>query len=198
MCPGGLKTGDNKHGGSYGGRGGGQTAGSISGIAPYGFENAPFYPGSPNGAGSSRGGGSIRMDAKKLTLNGTLIASGFTGNKGASAGGGIWVNCSRFAIGENGVVSVEGGSGANANAGSGGGGGRAAICVGLSEKQMLQLFTNATHTAKGVTLSSLAGSIGSRFTAAGGPAGSASYSAGTAGSGVFIQSLPSGTLILVR
>jgi hypothetical protein len=198
MCPGGLKTGDNKHGGSHGGRGGGQTAGSISGIAPYGFTNAPFYPGSPHGAGSSRGGGTIRMNAQSLTLNGTLISSGYTGNKGASAGGGIWVNCGRFAIGANGVVSVEGGSGANANTGSGGGGGRAAICVGLSEGQMLQLFTSATHTAKGVTVSSLAERIGARFTAEGGPAGSASYSAGTAGSGVFIQRLLSGTLILVR
>jgi hypothetical protein len=138
------------------------------------------------------------MDVKKLTLNGTLLSSGWTGNKGASAGGGIWVNCTRFSLGENGAVSVEGGSGVNANPGSGGGGGRAAICVGLSEDQMLQLFTSATHTAKGVTVSSLDERIGSRFTAAGGPAGSASYAAGTAGSGVFIQRLLSGTLILVR
>ena len=186
MCPGGLKIGDNKHGGSYGGRGGGQTVNSVSTIVPYGFTNAPFYPGSPHGAGSFRGGGTIRMDAKSLTLNGTLISSGYTGNKGASAGGGIWVNCAEFSIGENAVISVEGGSGV-LTAGSGGGGGRAAICIGLSDDQMLQIFTNYTHAAEGVTVSSLAESIGARFTAAGGP-GNASYSPGTDGSGVYIIS----------
>ena len=193
MCPGGLRTGDNKHGGSYGGRGGGQTAGSLSTIVTYGYTNAPFYPGSPHGAGSWRGGGTIRMNAKKLALNGALVSSGYTGNKGGSAGGGIWVNCSKFSIGANASISVEGGSGMS-TAGSGGGGGRTAICVGLSDDKMLNLFD--TRAAKGVTLTPLAEVIGARFSAAGGPAATG-FTAGTAGSGVYIQALPPGTCIFL-
>lgn len=84
----------------------------------------------------------------------------------------------------------------NGNPGSGGGGGRAAICVGLSDDKMLNLFN--THATGSVTMTPLAEVIGARFSAAGGPAGSTSYSTGTAGSGVYIQTLPPGTLMLLH
>ena len=187
-CPGGVAISDNRHGGSYGGVGGGGSANSESlYFTAYGCENAPHYPGSSSGTwrDGQRGGGLIRLDADSLTLEGSLTATGpMPTQKGAAAGGGILVNVGEFTPGESCLVSVRGTDGKE---GSGGGGGRAAICVGLTREQMFALATNETHEAEGATVSPLADYLTTRFDCAGGAASStATYSDGTAGTGVYI------------
>ena len=193
MCPGGHGTGDNTSGGSYGGAGGTEdrvypVMKATSHVATYGYETAPFYPGSPNsgsGGCDSRGAGSIRLDCTTLDLEGALLAQGYSasGNKGASAGGGIWVVCEEFTAGTDAKVFAQGGNATGAN--SAGGGGRVAICEGLTDEQVLELFGSDDHLATDATVSSLADKLGARFSAAGGT-GTSERSNGFDGTGVYI------------
>ena len=187
-CPGGMASGDNKAGGSYAGLGGGTKPNTTTTyITTYGFENAPVHPGSASSTNRDghRGAGMIRIDAESLTLDGTLTAvPSMSGQKGCSAGGGIFVNVGTFTPGANCLVTVDGGLGKD---GSGGGAGRAAICIGLDPEQMTNLVVSADHTAEGATITPLADYLGSRFSCAGGLASStASYSNGQPGTGVYI------------
>lgn len=193
MCPGGHGTGDNTSGGSYGGAGGTEelvypAMKATSHIATYGYATAPYHPGSPNsgtpGCGM-RGAGSIRLDCTKLDLEGALLAQGLpaSGNKGGSAGGGIWVVCETLTAGTDAKVFAQGGSATGAN--SGGGGGRIAICEGLTVEQVLELFESDDHLATDATVSSLADKLGARFSAAGGT-GTSQRSNGYDGTGVYI------------
>lgn len=193
MCPGGHGTGDNTSGGSYGGAGGTEewvypAMKATSHVATYGYATAPYHPGSPNsgsGGCDSRGAGSIRLDCTTLDLEGALLAQGLPagGNKGGSAGGGIWVVCETFTAGTDAKVFAQGGSATGAN--SGGGGGRIAICEGLTVEQVLELFESDDHLATGATVSSLADKLGARFSAAGGT-GTSQRSNGYDGTGVYI------------
>ena len=193
MCPGGHGTGDNTSGGSHGGAGGSEESvypamKATSHVATYGYATAPYYPGSPNsgsGGCDSRGAGSIRLDCTTLDLEGALLAQGYlaSGNKGASAGGGIWVVCETFTAGTDAKVFAQGGNSTGDN--SAGGGGRIAICEGLTNEQVLELFETADHLATDATVSSLADKLGARFSAAGGT-GTSSRSNGYDGTGVYI------------
>lgn len=193
MCPGGHGTGDNTSGGSYGGAGGTEewvypAMKATSHIATYGYATAPYHPGSPNsgsGGCDSRGAGSIRLDCTTLDLEGALLAQGLPagGNKGGSAGGGIWVVCETFTAGTDAKVFAQGGSATGAN--SGGGGGRIAICEGLTVEQVLELFESDDHLATDATVSPLADKLGARFSAAGGT-GTSQRSNGYDGTGVYI------------
>ncbi len=117
-------------GGGYGGQGGG------GGGPTYGNSNAPTMPGSGcgfiNGLTPARGaGGLIWIQARKITLNGTMTANaqdriGYY-QSGAS-GGGIYLRC-KIWTGSGGTLTAKGG---NAIAytdgrGSAGGGGRIAV-----------------------------------------------------------------------
>ena len=185
MCPGGLRTGDNKSAGSHGGRGGDLAVNSYQPHNKvYGFANAPFYPGYANGAGGIRGGGTIRMDCASLALNGTLKANGSSRNKGGSAGGGIWVNAGEITLGDSARVSAQGGSGVSGQ-GSGGGGGRIALCQGLSDEQMQELFASDEHICEGVSVSSLIDKYGATCISVAGGTGHASYTTGEDGTAVF-------------
>ena len=196
MCPGGHCTGDNTSGGSYGGAGGSEDTTSYpvqkptTHMATYGYETAPFYPGGSSGGDGGcdcRGGGSIRLDCKTLDLDGGLLAQAKVAasgsNKGGAAGGGIWVVCEEFNPGLDCIIKAEGGNSSGPNAG--GGGGRVAICEGLTNEQVLELFGSDDHLATDATVSSLADKLGARLSVAGGT-GTTSRSNGYPGTGVYI------------
>jgi len=115
-------------GAGHGGKGGGSAGGSI-----YGITNAPSQAGS-GGADGNRGGegGSlIRIEARNITLNGKINASGNSAweiHGGGGSGGGIFIKCRNFSGNTNGILKAEGGNGSYA--GSGGGGGRIAVWFG--------------------------------------------------------------------
>ncbi len=129
-------------GGGYGGNGG--NAGAGRGLA-YGFKQAPFQPGAPNGiyngvlANNRRGGGAIRIAASNVVFNGALHADGgFQGAYGGSSGGGIWVTCAHIDLGVSARMSAVGGDIQGYT--SGGGGGRLSIGVGLSAGSITGLY----------------------------------------------------------
>ncbi len=115
-------------GGSYGGKGGGTSR------PPYGFDFAPFRPGSPGNAftaGLCLGGGAIRILAHDVFLEGKLLADGLNnqGNTmGAGSGGSVWVTCSSLtASGAGAAISARGGNATQHGSCGAGGGGRIAI-----------------------------------------------------------------------
>ncbi len=191
-CPGGFGTGDTGACGSYGGRGGAASYANVWSeyITTYGITNAPIHPGSQNvgnGGTDGLGGGSIRLDCKKLTLNGKFVSTGMPNkiNKGGTAGGGIFVCADEFVAGEDCLITVAGGIGNYSNKPSGGGGGRASICVGLSDEQIESLVFSENHTAENIIVSPLSDILGDRFTAIGGTA-KEGWCPGEEGTGVYI------------
>ncbi len=135
-------------GGSYGGKGGENSA------ATYGFANAPFNSGSPGlTKGASKGnpgGGSIRLHvAGNVNLSGSLLALGggmytLTDKQSAGSGGSVWVTCTKFNAAESAVVSAEGGYCNHAWCG-GGGGGRICVLSGApSSEQIDSLYRTGT------------------------------------------------------
>ncbi|EEF58394.1 carboxypeptidase-like regulatory domain-containing protein [Pedosphaera parvula] len=132
-------------GGSYGGYGGIGNAASVYGGSVYGSITSPtsfgsgggnIYPYSPGGAG----GGAIR-----LTVNGTLAASGkisANGGDGSGLGGGGGSGGSIFitvgTLAGNGLITANGGDGVEAQ-GGGGGGGR--ISIGYNANSFAGLTT---------------------------------------------------------
>lgn len=139
----------NKGGAGYGGQGGGGTRG-----ASYGFANAPCYPGSPSFVITStktpkpdyRGGGAIRIDARDVTVNGKLTALASDRSGTAASGGGIFVTCREFAVGETALVTARGGDNTgNNNTEYSGGGGRIAIVTGSpTDEQLNGLYANGS------------------------------------------------------
>jgi hypothetical protein len=112
-------------GGSYGGRGGGSSAGI------YGSEDAPAELGSggvygDGGRQGSNGGGFIKIQAGTLVVDGAILANGgdnaSTGySAGGGSGGGIRIDATTF--GGTGIIRALGGSGSY----GGGGGGRISV-----------------------------------------------------------------------
>ena len=186
-CPGGHQVADTYDGGCHGGLGG---KGNSSGdgydnptemATTYDYELTPIYPGNANGGNSNtRGAGSIRLDCRTLNLGGGLLATGHSAGKGGSAGGSIWVICDTFNAGDNCKVFADGG-----NKNCGGGGGRIAICEGLMDEQVTNLW--ATHEAPaGVTVTDLADKLQSRTTVAGGTGVVGKYSKGYPGTAFYL------------
>jgi hypothetical protein len=125
----GLGVGGGRGGGGYGGGGGDGVPGSELGGGTYGWSNAPVQPGSGSGAGyggSRPGGGVVWVEADRIvTVDGTIAANGSAADhdKGAGAGGSIYLRCSRFA--GTGLCEARGGD--TSGTSGGGGGGRIAV-----------------------------------------------------------------------
>ncbi len=137
-------------GASYGGVGGVATFGNshASGL-PYGYEAAPFWPGSAAGRGGNDGGhgGSLfRLHAAgDVVLDGTINmnGSGWSSNntRGGGSGGGVWITCDTFSAGANASVTAKGG-GHNVSSAAAGGGGRVAVAAGgVSDADIASFFT---------------------------------------------------------
>ncbi len=121
------------NGGAHGGRGG-NGSGSLVGTT-YDSSSAPTFLGSGGGAESTGypsaggvGGGTIRLDAVTLTVDGTVSANGANGYLGAAGGSGGSVYITATTLAGAGTIGVSGGNGvANSGHQGGGGGGRAAV-----------------------------------------------------------------------
>lgn len=141
-------------GGSYGGRGGTSSRMVLTSTqaVPYGNPFNVSEPGSRGGGGVSagKGGGFLKLEARKVILNGIVKAPGGhgSGNSGGGSGGGIAVYC--FEIDGNGKVEAIGGLGHGT--GGGGSGGR----VSIAYKQGAYRWRTNTYGGKtGLFLSDL-------------------------------------------
>ena len=135
-------------GSGYGGRGN-DNDNPGKGGATYGNSLAPIHPGSPkcyysdgssyNPNGDTPGGGSIRIHAARVVLNGKLDATGGTpGTLGAPSGGGIWVTASaKLKVGPTAQLIAKGKTASSY--GGHGGGGRIALGVRLTDEQVAAL-----------------------------------------------------------
>ncbi len=132
--PGGGKLGSNSGGGgSYGGKG---TMGSHNNNAGdvYGTNTHVWLPGSGGGVGTCStvplqgcgGGGYIRVEARKVTVNGTICANGLTStvgsHPGGGSGGGIYIRTGRLLGSGTGLLQANGRDYPSFESGAGGGG----------------------------------------------------------------------------
>ena len=128
--------------GSYGGVGGGNSAGSA-----YGQKLAPIHPGSPNGNysnGYKPAGGLVRIHARTMRVDGSVLADANTSQGyGGASGGGIWLTADSFAFGAAAKLSARGG-GCSSAYGSNGGGGRIAVGWKLSDERLAALAETGT------------------------------------------------------
>jgi len=104
-------------GGSHMGGGGNGSGGSFGSVYQ------PLEKGAGSGS-SGRGGGSVRISARNVVIDGSIRANGETQSRGG-AGGSVWIAASGTFSGE-GAIEVQGG---NATSGTVGGGGGGAISV---------------------------------------------------------------------
>jgi hypothetical protein len=149
-------------GGGYGGQGGkggdDATMKGGGGGAPFGFEENPTLIGQPGGRGGGivdyaprgvagtggYGGGFLRIDAKRMVVDGVISSNGDdgkdsvniegTGGGGGGSGGSIILTANTFIL--NGRISANGGNGGNDREedGSGGGGGGGRILIVYEKK----------------------------------------------------------------
>ena len=131
-------------GGSHGGVGGANGAGSR-----YDFELAPVMPGAANGSyseGQRPGGGVVRIHAKTMAVDGTIDAraNGKT-QFGGPAGGSIWLTADAFSFGTNMTLTVRGDE-LNGSYSSYGGGGRIAIGYKMEDARLAELAETGTWT----------------------------------------------------
>ncbi|MCK4891526.1 MAG: hypothetical protein KAS78_02545, partial [Candidatus Pacebacteria bacterium] len=130
-------------GGSYGGRGGDYSANSTVG-ATYGSLTNPVSLGS--GGYLIAGGGAIIISSTgTVTVNGTLSASGVTGNGGGSGG---TINIAVDTLAGSGTIKANGyGNGSTGVAGSGGGRISVVQTTGTSWTPTFQAFGGNSFTA---------------------------------------------------
>lgn len=121
---------DGSSGGSYGGRAGAasNTPLSASQSEAYGSAFAVEHPGSWGGGDPStrgNGGGYLKINARRLILDGTVQANGGRSQQddGGGSGGGVSIDC--FEIDGTGRVEASGGMGSGK--GGGGSGGRISV-----------------------------------------------------------------------
>lgn len=126
----GVNGGSGSSGGSYGGRAGAasNTPLSASQSEAYGSPFAVDQSGSWGGGDPStrgKGGGYLKIYARKLIIDGTVQANGGRAqqNDGGGSGGGVSIDC--FEISGNGRVEASGGMGSGK--GGGGSGGRISV-----------------------------------------------------------------------
>ena len=140
----------------------------------YGYQYAPFLPGSCGYAQASRGAGAIWIECGgQFTLNGTLDATGSslaTGHANTS-GGGIWVSAMGFAAGSQAQLLASGGSTPGSSYGAAGG--RIALLLATSAEDRDALARG--ETPAGLTYDSTIAGVPT-VTVAGGAGG---YSSGT-------------------
>ena len=144
------------HGGSYGGLALWSNYAKAEGVT-YGFAYAPFMVGSPgrqgggptvveNGNGET-GGGGIRIHAGgDVTLNGTLTANSEMGRltSGAGSGGGIWITCTAFNVGEAAVIRAVGDNSSYGLSGPGSGGRIAIATGGVGDALLDELYATGS------------------------------------------------------
>jgi len=122
-------------------------AGIYAGRA-YGYEYAPFLPGSCGYASTSRGGGAIWIDCSgQFTLNGALDASGTsatTSTERNSTGGGICVSAAGFAAGPQAQLLASGGTSPGSSYGAAGG--RIALLLATTAAERAALAHGETPT----------------------------------------------------
>ena len=138
-------------GAGHGGRGGYfSTLAATYGLS-YGWELAPFLPGSPNGiygavlSRSARGGGVVWVEtAGTAEIAGTVTACQ-TKNViyGGASGGGIWICAGRLALSAGATFQA---TGANSNYNAQGAGGRIALARGLSAARVEALGETGATT----------------------------------------------------
>ena len=140
----------------------------------YGYQYAPFLPGSCGYAQASRGAGAIWIECGgQFTLNGTLDATGSslaTGHANTS-GGGIWVSAMGFAAGSQAQLLASGGSTSGSSYGAAGG--RIALLLATSAEDRDALARG--ETPEGLAYDSAIAGVPT-VTVAG---GAGSYSSGT-------------------
>ena len=145
-CP--ASSGNSLAGGGHGGRGG--ASGATPGGAAFDSELAPILPGAAGSLARTFGGGVVRLDTGALTLDGTVSASAFFGGsqheRGAPAGGSVWITCDSFTPGENFALTADGQNGVSFQSYNigGGAGGRIAVATGLSAAQKTELARTGT------------------------------------------------------
>lgn len=192
------------YGGTYGGHGGGNETES------FGYETAPFYPGGAGNISSLlapgytnqvlSGGGAVRINARKVVLNGRILANAHGAYCIAGgAGGGVWITADRFIRGEEGSIEARHSDGTDYSGTCGGGGGRISICLKFSPDQITRLYaTGEVRGMKTCPLSELPDWAG-HFNVDGGTgvlAGGGAH--GTAGTAVLVKAPPKGLALLVR
>jgi hypothetical protein len=116
-------------GGGYGGTGQGYS--EVYGGKTYGSSNAPVEPGSPGN--NAQGGGLIRIVVTRTLQNdGNLTANGANlsaTDQSTGSGGGIFLQCRRWAGAASAIIQAKGGDAAGNNCRSGGGGRIAVWCA---------------------------------------------------------------------
>ena len=138
-------------GAGHGGRGGYfSTLAATYGLS-YGWELAPFLPGSPNGiygavlSRSARGGGVVWVEtAGTAEIAGTVTACQTKNvTYGGASGGGIWICAGRLALSAGATFQA---TGANSNYNAQGAGGRIALARGLSAARVEALGETGATT----------------------------------------------------
>ena len=119
------------HGG-YGSSNGG-TSHTASG-STYDYLYAPMMPGQQNRTAAlqllTRGGGTVRVEAGSMLIDGTVTANGLACGGGNTSGGSIWLLAhGPITVGAEAVLSAKGAYDASVYPGGGaGGGGRISLC----------------------------------------------------------------------
>ncbi len=184
-------------GGSHGGPGTGNT------ITNCGHLLAPYLPGSSGIAYYTThrlgGGGAVRIDARRIDVNGKITAIGYGGYCwGGGAGGGIWLTADAVALGSAALLSVRGGNSASYGATGGGGGGRIAIGLKFGAGQIDRLY--ADGAARGATVVDLTtdAAYSNKVNVAGGNGYWPGYTFGGSGTAVLAVAPPPGSLMILR
>ena len=166
-----LPSESNASGAGYGGLG---DRASVNSGRAYGYQYAPFLPGSCGFAQASRGAGVIWIECGgQFTLNGALDATGSSLASGHAntSGGGIWVSAMGFAAGSQARLLASGGSTSGSSYGAAGG--RIALLLATSAEDRDALARG--ETPEGLTYDSAIAGVPT-VTVAG---GAGSYSSGT-------------------
>src|SRR5690554_1067841 len=120
----------NYAGGSYGALGGNAKS------EPYGEDYVPFGGGiGGNPSYKTRGGGSFKLTAASMLINGKILANGMANNYSGGSGGSIWLSAGDLA--GSGDINADGASGKNYSYSGGGSGGRVAVYYAQSQGSLI-------------------------------------------------------------
>ena len=154
-------------GGSYGGRGGvlGTEAENGGTNEQHGDYQKPVELG-VGGSGGAPGGGSIRIKAEELVLDGMISSDGAQGTLGGGSGGSIWLDLGVLTVSKGGMVTARGGISRNDSIPSGGGGG-GRISISYREIEGFDLDDQAEapggYSVSGSGISKWGGAAGTVF-----------------------------------
>ena len=144
-------------GASYGGKG------TANPILECGYIAAPFYAGSATRTRNQgyttdihSGGGAVRIHAEnRFRLDGKIYADGLGRYcVPGGSGGGVWLTCRKFHLGDNAYISVRGGRSIDYGDNGGGAGGRIAIGLNFSDGRLKRMYEKGT--LPGISMTDLA------------------------------------------